>query len=91
VSRHPRSARARRFHFASYVLFNNASLALTTPLLLLFVSVRSMKLATANVLSLLVLGGVCFVIADVYARGLAPTARSVRKLLRRRDLGPPAV
>jgi dolichol-phosphate mannosyltransferase len=67
-----RSPRAR---FVSYVVFNNCSLLLVGPLLVLLVSVVGMGLAVANVLSLSVLVLVRFAVADAYVWGSAPRRR----------------
>ena len=67
---HP--ARSLRFRLTSYVLLNNCSLALTGPLLVLLVSVAGMGLLVANVVSLVVLAGVRFAVADAYVWGSRP-------------------
>jgi dolichol-phosphate mannosyltransferase len=75
---HP--VRSLRFRLSSYVLFNNCSLALTGPILVFLVSVVGMGLLAANVLSLLVLVGVRFAVADAYVWGsasLRPARRPV--------------
>src|SRR5919201_2332127 len=82
--------RSLRVRLAGYVLFNNCSLALTGPLLVLLVSVIGIQLALANVLSLLALTLVRFAVADAYlwGSGLAfrapPGRRTLRSVDRRR-------
>jgi putative flippase GtrA len=66
--------RAVRVRLAGYVLFNNCSLALTGPLLVLLVSVAGIDLVVANVLSLVTLTLVRFAFADTYLWGQAPAA-----------------
>jgi dolichol-phosphate mannosyltransferase len=80
-----RSPRAR---FVSYVVFNNCSLLLSGPLLVLLVSVVGMGLVVANVLSLSVLALVRFAFADAYVWGSAPRRR--RPLRRAHPGGLPA-
>ena len=81
----------QRCRLDTYVVFNNASLALTAPLLVLFVSVVGVGLAAANVLSLLVLGVVRFAVADVYMWGPAPIPGALRRSSRTRNLRRPVV
>ena len=85
------AGRTQRCRLATYIVFNNASLALTAPLLVLFVSVVGVGLAAANVLSLLVLGVVRFAVADVYMWGPAPIPGALRRSSRTRNLRRPVV
>jgi dolichol-phosphate mannosyltransferase len=75
VFRGAQSGKSLRFRFASYLLFNNASLLISGPLLLLLVSALGMDVLLANALTLALLVLARFAVADSYIWGgksLAP-------------------
>jgi dolichol-phosphate mannosyltransferase len=69
VFRGSHSDHSRRFRCVNYVLVCNASLALTVPLLALFVSVIGTGVLVANLLALSLVFALRFTIADAYLWG----------------------